>query len=156
MTQWELDSLDAEIARMHQVLDRLRLAPEDRSAMEDAMQVLAHGVGMLQRRLQGSDAPAPDLAEPHLRAKRFARVRVAEMALFQAAQVKAGRTSHDLYGCLKTAIDEARQDFRREFLAESPVQESSCVPDYLHEELVLALAHNDPTLLGPTYPGPLP
>jgi hypothetical protein len=139
---------------MDQALNRLRLAPEDRDVLADTMQSLVRGVGVLQRKLSGHDNPPPDLAEPHLRAKRFARVRVAEMALFQAAQVKAGRTAHDLYGCLKPSIDEARQDFRREFLKVGLV-ETGQVPDYLHQELVLALAHNDASLLGPAYPGPL-
>jgi len=150
-----LDSVDAEIAQLDQALNRLRLFPGDPEVLSDTIQALAHGVGVLQRRLSGSDTISPDLAEPHLRAKRFARVRVAEMALFQAAQVKAGRTAHDLYGSLKPLIDEARQDFRREFLTDAALIESGRVPDYLHQELVLALAHNDPSLLGPAYPGPL-
>ena len=140
---------------MDQALNRLRLAPEDRDVLADTMQSLVHGVGVIQRKLSGPENPSSELAEPHLRAKRFARVRVAEMALFQAAQVKAGRTAHDLYGCLKPSIDEARQDFSREFLSEGGLLETGLVPDYLHQELVLALAHNDPSLLGPTYPGPL-
>ena len=37
----------------------------------------------------------------HLRAQRFARVRIAEMRLHDAAAVQAGRTERDLYGALR-------------------------------------------------------
>jgi hypothetical protein len=140
---------------MDQALNRLRLAPGDRVVAADALAVLTRGVGALQRSLLESAPQSAELTEPQRRARRFARVRVAEMALFQAAQVQAGRAAHDLYGSLKSHIDEARQDFSREFLAERGRSEAAVVPDYLHEELVLRLAHNDLSMLGPDYPGPL-
>jgi hypothetical protein len=86
----------------------------------------------------------------HSRALRFARVKVAEIQLYQASQVKSGRAARDLYGTLGPHIDDARKAFRDRFLV--PL---SGVPDYLHQELVKTLAKEDAVLLGPSYPGPL-
>ena len=88
--------------------------------------------------------------DDHLQAQRFARVRVAEIALYQASQVKAGRLARNLYGTLQVQIDDARQGFHQKFLTET-----RGIPDYLHQEMVLVLAQNDTSLLGPDYPGPL-
>jgi hypothetical protein len=86
----------------------------------------------------------------HSSALRFARVRVAEMQLYQASQVNAGRATRDLYGTLAPSIDSARKAFRERFLI--PL---NGIPDYLHQELVKTLAKEDAVLLGPLYPGPL-
>jgi hypothetical protein len=88
--------------------------------------------------------------EQHLRAQRFARVRVAEMRLYQAGAVDSGRAQRDLYSVLRPQIDAGREGFRDQFL-------NSCASmvDYLHVELVRTLANDDGTLLGPGYPGPL-
>ena len=94
--------------------------------------------------------PTRDMNDDHLQAQRFARVRVAEIALYQASQVKAGRSAHNLYGTLKTQIDGAREGFQQKFLTEA-----RGIPDYLHQEMVLVLAQNNASLLGPDYPGPL-
>lgn len=82
-------------------------------------------------------------------AQRFARVKVAQMQLYHADAVAAGRASRNLYGKLKGQIDEARAAFRDQFL-----QNGSRAADELHTEIVHALANDDPALLGPDYPGP--
>jgi len=101
------------------------------------------------------EAPAWDLLSAedrrlHLRAQREARVHVAEMRLYQAAEVQAGRARGDIYGALGKPIDDARAAFREKYFARCPN-----MVDYLHLELVRTLAHDDPELLGKNYPGPL-
>lgn len=91
-----------------------------------------------------------DEQETHLRAQRFARVRVAEMRLYDAEAVKKGRLERNLYAGLKDKIESARTEFRREFVEKCP-----SMTDYLHRELVRTLANDDQTALGSTYPGPL-
>jgi hypothetical protein len=86
----------------------------------------------------------------HLRAQRFARVHVAEMRLFQADAVQAGRTGRNLYDALRQSIDAAREAFHQSFFAPCP-----SMVDYLHLELVRTLANDDPDLLGNNYPGPM-
>ena len=88
--------------------------------------------------------------ELHLRAQRFARVQVAEMRLYKSRQVRSGRADRNLYGALKEEIESSREAFRRQFLAATP-----SMADYLHQELVRSLSNDDPSLLGPDYPGPL-
>jgi len=86
----------------------------------------------------------------HLRAQRSARVRVAEMRLREPAAVQSGRTQRNLYGALRSRIDDARVTFRQSYFAPC-----SSMVDYLHVELVRTLANDDPELLGKDYPGPL-
>lgn len=95
----------------------------------------------------------PENAVPRateLSAQRFAKVKIAEMQLYQAPAVKAGRAARDLYGSLRPQIDAARQAFEQRFLTPG-----HGIADYLHTELVRTLANDDATLLGPGYPGPL-
>ena len=87
--------------------------------------------------------------ELHLRAQRFARVRVAEMRLYKSGAVKEGRAGANLYGTLKQEIDSGRQEFRDQFMT------SATMVDYFHVELVRTLANDDAALLGSEYPGPL-
>ena len=96
-----------------------------------------------------SQVPESDRAV-HLRAQRFARVKVAEMRLYKAQAVRKGRSMNDLYSALKDEIDTSRESFRSDFLVPC-----ASMADYLHLELVHALANDDPSLLGPGYPGPL-
>ncbi|HWD00423.1 MAG TPA: hypothetical protein VG456_26885 [Candidatus Sulfopaludibacter sp.] len=107
---------------------------------------------------------APPVAEPvspwdrlpseeqqvHLRAQRWARVRIAELRLRKSTAVQAGRSHRNLYEVLKDPVDAARAEFRKTFFAGCP-----SMVDYLHLELVRTLAHDDADLLGNDYPGPL-
>jgi hypothetical protein len=86
----------------------------------------------------------------HLRAQRFARVQVAEMRLFDADAVQAGRSRRDIYGHVRERIDAARKSFHEQFFATCP-----SMVDYLHLEVVRTLANDDSDLLGKDYPGPL-
>ena len=86
----------------------------------------------------------------HLRAQRFARVKVAEIRLYRPDAVKAGRAQQELYAALQDAIDEGRESFRQTFLTASPT-----MVDYFHLELVRTLANDNPAWLGGNYPGRL-
>ncbi|MDX1979053.1 MAG: GAF domain-containing protein [Bryobacteraceae bacterium] len=86
--------------------------------------------------------------ELHLRAQRFARVRVAEIRLYQADAVRRGRQEKNLYAALKDKIDSGRADFRREFVDKCP-----SMADYLHREMMRTLANDDEFAMGPDYPG---
>lgn len=86
----------------------------------------------------------------HLRAQRFARVKIAEMRLYLPEAVKAGREHQDLYSALQDAIDEGREAFGQTF-----VTANKTMVDYFHLELVRTLANDNPAWLGEKYPGPL-
>ena len=86
----------------------------------------------------------------HLHAQRVARVRVAELRLYSAEELRKGVFEGDIYGALHTGIDAARAEFLQSFLSKSPT-----MVDYLHLEIVRSLAHDDARLLGKQYPGPM-
>ena len=100
--------------------------------------------------VSGWDALSREEQEIHLRAQRAARVEAAEIRLYEAEAVEAGREKRDLYEALRPRIDAAREAFRRQYFLATPT-----MVDYLHLELVRTLAHDDPDLLGKEYPGPL-
>jgi hypothetical protein len=102
-----------------------------------------------------SSAPDWDDLSPadrqlHLRAQRFARVKVAEMRLYRPDAVKSGRAQGDLYSALQEPIDRGREEFRQNFATASPT-----MVDYFHLELVRTLANDNPAWLGGKYPGRL-
>jgi hypothetical protein len=90
-----------------------------------------------------------DARELHLRAHRFARVKVAEMQLFQPDACRAGREQSNVYLFLKKEIDAARESYRDLFLSRPGME------DYLHMELVNSVADGEETKLGVDYPGHL-
>jgi hypothetical protein len=96
------------------------------------------------------DRLSPEEQQIHFRAQRFARVQVAEMRLYQAEAVQAGRARARLYETLRKPIETARERFRQTYFSPCP-----SMVDYLHLELVRTLANDDPELLGKEYPGPM-
>jgi hypothetical protein len=85
----------------------------------------------------------------HKDARRFAKLLVSEIELYNKAKVADGRKNRDLYQRLKTDIDRSRQTFEKRFGKSLSKQF-----DYFHDELVKILAANDSSVLGPEYPGP--
>lgn len=120
-------------------------------AVELLTQVAAAAWSALRDRpASGWDSLPLEEQRIHLRAQRFARVQVAQMRLFQADAVQAGRAGRNLYDALRKSIDAARETYHPSFFAPC-----SSMVDYLHLELVQTLANDDPDLLGENYPGPL-
>jgi len=85
----------------------------------------------------------------HAEARRFARLLVAEIKLYNEDEVQEGRVSSDLYRRLKADIDRSREMYEKRVTP--PVRESE---DYFHAEMVRVLAQDDPALMGSDYPGP--
>jgi hypothetical protein len=85
----------------------------------------------------------------HRDAKRFAKLLVSEIELYNKAKVQDGRKNRDLYKRLKSDIDRSRQTYEKRFGKSVGKQY-----DYFHEETVRILAGSDASLLGPDYPGP--
>jgi len=144
-----LDQMERALGRLRATL--VRGNAQWRAEVQNAAGVLARGVAGLLELLTEQTETTP---ESHVRARRFATVRVAEIQLYQAAQVQAGRSSADLYGALRPVLDAARAAYTEQFLTPG-LTAANGVPDYLHQEIVRALANNDAKLLGPQYPGPL-
>jgi len=80
----------------------------------------------------------------HDDAKRFARLVVSEIKLYNESKVTEGRKTKDIYERLKEDIERGRQMYH-DRVAQS-VRDSS---DYFHDELVRILAGGDANALGP-------
>ena len=84
----------------------------------------------------------------HNDARRFARLLVSEIKLYNEPKVKEGRSNGDLYDRLREDIDRSRQMYNKRVAP--PV---AARHDYFHQELVNTLAEGDPAKLGMSYPG---
>ena len=84
----------------------------------------------------------------HNDARRFARLLVSEIKLYNEPKVQEGRNKGDLYERLRDDIDRSRQMYDKRVAA--PV---AARHDYFHQELVNTLAQGDVTKLGMSYPG---
>lgn len=84
----------------------------------------------------------------HNDARRFARLLVSEIKLYNEQKVKEGRDSRDLYDRLREAIDRSREMYDKR--VQPPVSSKF---DYFHYELVSNLAEGDASKLGTSYPG---
>ena len=84
----------------------------------------------------------------HNDARRFARLLVSEIKLYNEPKVKEGRNRSDIYDRLREDIDRSRQMYDKRVAP--PV---AARHDYFHQELVNTLAEGDPGKLGSSYPG---
>jgi hypothetical protein len=89
-------------------------------------------------------AVAPEDQKAHDDAKRFARLVVSEIKLYNEAKVTDGRKTKDIYERLKEDIERGRQMYHDR--VPPAVRDST---DYFFDELVRILAGGDPNALGP-------
>jgi hypothetical protein len=91
----------------------------------------------------GGGAPASEESKKHDEARRFARLLVSEIKLYNEAKVEQGRRNRDLYERLKEDIDRSRQMYD-ERIGEDVRKNSN----YFYDELVRVLADGNPDTLG--------
>jgi hypothetical protein len=101
---------------------------------------------MSQMKPAAPAAPAlsPEETKAHEDAKRFARLIVSEIKLYNEAKVTEGRKAKDLFARLKEDIERGRQMYHDRI---SPGLRNNT--NYFHDELVRLLAGGDPSALGP-------
>jgi len=90
---------------------------------------------------------ASDDADLHRKARRFAKLLVEEIKLYNQPKVTEGRANGDLYERLKEDIEKSRATFDKRY-GESPV----AAANYFTEELIRILADNDISLMGANFP----
>ena len=107
-----------------------------------------------QRRRYGTEVELPvsvsgdEEKRLHVDARRFARLLVSEIKLYNEQKVSEGRMQNDLYDRLREYIDRSREMYDKRVKPE--VAQSY---DYFHHELVNTLAEGDAGKLGNAYPG---
>ncbi|HCX29349.1 MAG TPA: hypothetical protein DHU55_06180 [Blastocatellia bacterium] len=84
----------------------------------------------------------------HNDARRFARLLVSEIKLYNEQKVTEGRSQNDLYPRLREYIDRSRVMYDKRVKPEVAQRY-----DYFHHELVNTLAEGDVNKLGSAYPG---
>jgi len=87
---------------------------------------------------------SPEDQKAHDDARRFARLVVSEIKLYNEAKVAEGRKTRDIYERLKEDIERGRQMYNDRVAV--PIREST---DYFQDELVRILAGGDANALGP-------
>jgi hypothetical protein len=106
------------------------------------------------RRRYGQDVELPvevhgdEERRLHNDARRFARLLISEIKLYNEQKVAEGRSEHDLYDRLREYIDRSREMYDKRVKAEVAARY-----DYFHGELVNTLAEGDASKLGSNYPG---
>jgi hypothetical protein len=84
----------------------------------------------------------------HNDARRFARLLVSEIKLYNEQKVKEGRENGDIYQRLQEAVDRSREMYDKRV---QPAVAGRF--DYFHYELVNSLAEGEASKLGSNYPG---
>jgi hypothetical protein len=92
-------------------------------------------------------APAAEEDEVHKKARRFAKLLVEEIKLYNQTKVSQGRQNRDLYDRLKEDIEKSRASYDKRYGSTQAGDR-----DYFNQELVRILADNDPALLGGNLP----
>jgi hypothetical protein len=92
-------------------------------------------------------APAAEETELHKKARRFAKLLVEEIKLYNQPKVIEGKHNRDLYDRLKEDIEKSRATYEKRY-GESPVASAG----YFNQELVRILADNDVSLMGASFP----
>jgi hypothetical protein len=98
---------------------------------------------------QTSSMQSDEEVRAHNDARRFARLLVSEIKLYNEQKVVEGRRSHDLYERLKEDIDRSRQMYEKRVSASVAAKF-----DYFYDELLHTLGEGDPVKLGSGCPGP--
>jgi hypothetical protein len=88
-------------------------------------------------------APAATDSEVHKKARRFAKLLVDEIKLYNQGKVSEGKQNRDLYDRLREDIEKSRASYEKRY-GNTAAKEGN----YFNEELVRVLADNDPGLLG--------
>jgi hypothetical protein len=92
-------------------------------------------------------APAVGEDEIQKKARRFAKLLVDEIKLYNQSKVSEGRHHRDLYDRLKDDIEKSRASYEKRY-GNSAARDG----DYFNHELVRILADNDPSLMGGNFP----
>lgn len=128
-------------------------APEMHTVFEPEP-VVAEPASPTSRRRFGMDLELPievsgeEERRLHSDARRFARLLVSEIKLYNEQKVIDGRVQSDLYDRLREYIDRSREMYDKRVKPEVARKY-----DYFHHELVNTLAQGDAEKLGIAYPG---
>lgn len=120
------------------------------AATEEPGQAVGAGAGAggsLVGSGRGAAAPAPEEADLHKKARRFAKLLVEEIMLYNQAKVAEGKKNRDLYVRLREDIEKSRATYDKRY-----GEGSAGAVDYFNQELLRILADNNVSLMGDGFP----
>jgi len=85
--------------------------------------------------------------EVHKKARRFAKLLVDEIKLYNQSKVAEGRQHRDLYDRLKEDIEKSRVSYDKRY-----GNTAAAGGDYFTQEVIRVLADNDASVLGSNFP----
>jgi len=117
-------------------------------AVPASVEPLAVGHAQTQAEPEVHSGPAmsPEEEELHRKAKRFARLLVDEIKLYNKSKLAEGRTNKNLYDLLKDPIDKSRATYQKRY--GSTVAASG---NYFEDEMKRSLAEDDLSVMGPNF-----
>lgn len=123
-------------------------APEPAAEEEPAPAASAAAAAATARAPEPPPAEiAPEDEEVHKKARRFAKLLVDEIKLYNQAKVTEGRHNKDIYDRLKEDIEKSRATYEKRY-GQTPAASA----DYFSQEIVRILADNDRSLMGAGFP----
>jgi hypothetical protein len=90
----------------------------------------------------------PEEKDLHVKARRFAKLLVDEIRLYNQAKVNEGRQNRSVYQLLREDIEKSRETYNKRYGGTSVA-----AAGYFSREVVRILADNDASLLGSDFPG---
>jgi len=106
----------------------------------------APAAAMTTNNVAAPSAP-PAEEELHRKARRFAKLLVEEIKLYNQPRVAEGKHNRDLYDRLREDIEKSRMTYQKRY-GETPI----AAADYFNQELIRILADNDVSLMGASFP----
>lgn len=127
----------------------LRKAGVTSAAEESPVQPAAAAVQAppLTSEADAATPASPEEADFHKKAKRYAKLLVDEIKLYNQSKVTEGKQNRDLYDRLREDIEKSRAAYDKKF---SGTPASSI--NHFTQELIRVLADNDVTLMGANFP----
>jgi len=117
------------------------------SAMEESVQPQPAAAMAASAPASAAASSGSEEDELHKKARRFAKLLVEEIKLYNQPRVDEGKQHKDLYDRLKVDIEKSRSTYDKRY-AESAVASA----DYFTQELIRILADNDASLMGASFP----
>ena len=135
--------LETGATRKSEPMAAAATAPETERVAAAAPSAVAHATAPATI----AETPASEDAELHKKAKRFAKLLVEEIMLYNQAKVAQGKKNQDLYTRLREDIEKSRATYDKRY-GESPAASAN----YFNQELIRILADNDVSLMGDGFP----
>ena len=132
----------------HAVVEVQTAVPEPPTAEPLAVEPVAMGQVHVEIAPEPAAGPpmSPEDEETHRKAKRFARLLVDEIKLYNKSKLAEGRANKNLYDLLQDPIDKSRATYQKRY--GGTVAASG---NYFEDEMKRSLAEDDLSVMGPNF-----